>query len=112
MKTVTSVLVLAMMGFIVYESYKPSSTSAVGLVGGVIKARHSVEKDKKYPRKDCPVCLGKGRYLSGDGIKEVDCGYCEAESSKLELPEPEEPKVELPQGVKPIHHNHTPIIKR
>lgn len=111
MKTATSLLVLAMMGFIVYDSYQPSSTSSVGLVGGVIKARHSVEKDKKYPRKDCPVCLGKGWYISGDGIKKVDCGYCEAESAKLELPEVEPPKVELPPGVKPIH-NHTPIIKR
>jgi hypothetical protein len=23
------------------------------------------------------VCKGKGWYISGDGIKKVDCGYCE-----------------------------------
>lgn len=55
--------------------YNGSTTAAVTLVGSVIKTQH-VDKDKKYPRKECPVCKGTGKYLSGDGIKMVDCGYC------------------------------------
>lgn len=60
--------------------YNGSTTAAVSLVGGIIKAKH-IDKEKKYPRKDCPVCKGKGWYISGDGIKKVDCGYCEPETS-------------------------------
>lgn len=60
--------------------YNGSTTAAVALIGGVIKASH-IDKEKKYPRKDCPVCKGKGWYISGDGIKKVDCGYCEPETS-------------------------------
>jgi hypothetical protein len=56
--------------------YNGSTTAAVTLVGGIIKTQH-IDKDKKYPRKECPVCKGTGKYLSGDGIKMVDCGYCE-----------------------------------
>jgi hypothetical protein len=56
--------------------YNGSTTSAVTLVGGIIKAQH-MEVTKKYNRKDCPVCKGKGWYISGDGIQKVDCGYCE-----------------------------------
>lgn len=59
--------------------YNGSTTGAVTLVGGIIKAKH-IDKEKKYPRKNCPVCKGKGKYLSGDGIKMVDCGYCEPDS--------------------------------
>ena len=86
MKTITSILVLTIMGLIVVDTYRPSSKSTVGLVGGVIKARHSVSVDKKYPRKECPVCKGTGKYLSGDGIKLVDCGYCEVESKNFTNP--------------------------
>ncbi|NBT07557.1 MAG: hypothetical protein EBS98_02025 [Chitinophagia bacterium] len=46
------------------------------LSGGIIKAQNS-PVDHKYSRKDCPICKGTGKYLSGDGIKMVDCGYCE-----------------------------------
>jgi len=60
--------------------YNGSTTAAVSLAGGIIKAKH-IDKEKKYPRKDCPVCKGKGWYISGDGIKKVECGYCEPESS-------------------------------
>lgn len=63
--------------------YNGSTTAAVTLVGGIIKASH-IDKDKKYPRKDCPVCKGKGWYISGDGIKKVDCGYCEPEKAESE----------------------------
>jgi len=63
--------------------YNGSTTGAVTLVGGIIKASH-IDKEKKYPRKDCPVCKGKGWYISGDGIKKVDCGYCEPEATSLD----------------------------
>jgi hypothetical protein len=32
---------------------------------------------EKYKRKDCPVCKGKGWYMSGDGIAKIQCQYCE-----------------------------------
>lgn len=60
--------------------FNGSTTSVVTLVGGVIKATH-VDNNKKYKRKDCPVCKGKGWYISGDGIEKVTCGYCEEEKS-------------------------------
>jgi len=63
--------------------YNGSTTASVTLVGGIIKAKH-IDKEKKYPRKDCPVCKGTGKYLSGDGIEMVDCGYCEPESKSIE----------------------------
>ena len=67
------------------SSYQGDTTAAVALVGGIIKAK-SVVIDKKYPRKDCPVCKGTGKYLSGDGIKMVDCGYCDP-NIKSQVPE-------------------------
>jgi hypothetical protein len=48
-------------------------------VGGKI-ASSRVDINKKYKRKDCPVCKGKGWYISGDGIAKVSCGYCEVEN--------------------------------
>lgn len=56
--------------------YNGSTVAAVTFAGGIIKAK-SVDTVKKYDRKSCPVCKGKGWYISGDGIKKVDCGYCE-----------------------------------
>ena len=56
--------------------YNGSTTAPVVLVGSIIRTQH-IDKDKKYPRKECPVCKGTGKYLSGDGIKMVDCGYCD-----------------------------------
>lgn len=64
------------------------STSATGnnglaacaLAGGMMKSSH-VDPNKKYKRKDCPVCKGKGWYMSGDGIEKIECQYCEPESS-------------------------------
>lgn len=58
-----------------------SSISAVTMVGGIIKAQHN-DSIKKYNRKDCPVCKGKGWYISGDGIAKVDCGYCEPDKKQ------------------------------
>jgi hypothetical protein len=55
---------------------KVSSLSIVTLVGAHIKAKDT-PINSKYLRKDCPVCKGKGWYISGDGIEKVDCGYCE-----------------------------------
>jgi len=71
------------------SKYDGSTCAAVTLAGGIIKAK-SVVENKKYKRKDCPVCKGKGWYISGDGIKKVDCGYCEPE---IELFPPLPPSV-------------------
>jgi len=74
------------------QKYDGSTTAAVTIAGGIVKAQ-SVVVDKKYKRKDCPVCLGKGYYISGDKITKVDCGYCEPDSKKLEATSTEKPKV-------------------
>lgn len=57
-----------------------STTGAVVIAGGIIKSKYSTSVEKKYPRKDCPVCKGKGWYMSGDGIKKIDCTYCEPDA--------------------------------
>lgn len=78
---------ILLVGSILFTSnygYNGSTTATVTLVGGIIKAKH-IDKEKKYPRKNCPVCKGTGKYLSGDGIKMVDCGYCEPESKNENL---------------------------
>lgn len=65
------------------SNYTGSTTAVVCLVGGMIKAKN-VDNDnvnKKYKRKDCPVCKGQGWYWSGDKIKKIECQYCEPESS-------------------------------
>jgi len=59
---------------------KYSTTSVVTLAGAVMKAAEGVDVVKKHKRKDCPVCKGKGWYISGDGIKKIDCNYCEPEN--------------------------------
>lgn len=56
-----------------------STTAAVCLTAGVMSSEHT--ETEKYKRKDCPVCKGKGWYISGDGIAKVDCGYCEPDES-------------------------------
>lgn len=67
-------------------NYTGSTTAAVTIAGGIIQAKHQVD-NKKHKRKDCPVCKGKGWYISGDGIKKVDCGYCEPDQ-ELFIPLP------------------------
>lgn len=68
-------------------SYNGSTTAPVIIAGGIIKAKSvEVEVDKKYKRKDCPVCKGKGWYMSGDNIKKVECGYCEPETTAVNTP--------------------------
>lgn len=82
-------------------AYTGGTTAVVTLVGGLIKAK-SVEIEKKYPRKDCPVCKGAGWYWSGDGIKKVECGYCEPDK-KLQSP---------PQSSTPPRDCKTQVIKK
>jgi len=64
--------------------YSGSTLAPVNLAGGIIKAIHN-SPTKKYKRKDCPVCKGKGWYISGDDIKKVDCGYCEPEDGNSSI---------------------------
>jgi hypothetical protein len=80
-------LLLAVSVVFTSYGYNGSTNSAVTLVGGIIKAKH-IDKEKKYPRKSCPVCKGTGKYLSGDQIKMVDCGYCEPENKDSEVTHP------------------------
>jgi hypothetical protein len=70
------------------SQYKGSTTASVVLAGGIIKSTHIEMPDTKYKRKNCPVCKGTGKYLSGDGIKMVDCGYCEPETGTQTLTQP------------------------
>lgn len=76
-------IILAASLLVSTSVYNGSTTGVVCMVGGIIKAKHTSENVvKKYKRKDCPVCKGKGWYLSGDGIKKIDCQYCEPEITK------------------------------
>ena len=65
--------------------YYGSTTAPVTLAGGIIKAKHSQDSVSKYKRKDCPVCKGKGWYMSGDGILKIDCTYCEEDKSSISI---------------------------
>ena len=94
LKAINLLLISSILLFGSY-GYNGSTTSAVTLVGGIIKSQ-SVEVNKKYKRKDCPICEGKGWYISGDGIKKVDCGYCEPEKTQpVPKPSIESPKVTI-----------------
>lgn len=79
-----SFIVCALLSSMIFvaSAYERSSTSVVCVSGAIIKSRWS-NKEKKYPRDECPVCLGKGWYMSGDDITRVDCGYCEPKISSL-----------------------------
>jgi hypothetical protein len=68
----------------VSNKYPGDTLAPVVLAGSIIK-HAGTEIPKKYQRKDCPVCKGKGWYLSGDSIEKVPCGYCEPESKSSEL---------------------------
>lgn len=87
------------------SNYNGSTTAPVVLAGGIIKAQHTIVENK-YKRKDCPICKGQGWYISGDGIKKVDCGYCEpdkkGELSKVITHPPVIIKQNCPNGVCPI----------
>lgn len=75
-------LFCAVLSISLIASPKYSTTSVVTLVGAQIQSENIDQTDKKYKRKDCPVCKGKGWYISGDNIKKVDCGYCEPDEIK------------------------------
>lgn len=79
MNKVLSFYLLASLFVFGSYKYEGSTTAAATLAGGIIKAQNIVIT-KKYKRKDCPVCEGRGWYISGDKITKVDCGYCEAPS--------------------------------
>ena len=68
--------------FFVSTNYYGSTTAPVIIAGGIIKARHIDENTQKYKRKDCPVCKGKGWYMSGDNIKKIECNYCEPDTDQ------------------------------
>lgn len=85
--------------------YNGSTTAVVTLAGGVIKSKQ-IDTIKKYKRKDCPVCKGKGWYISGDGIAKIDCGYCETEKSQPPVSEIIHPPAVLKPDCK------TKVIKR
>jgi hypothetical protein len=59
------------------DTAKYSTTAVVALVGAKISVSQKDISVEKYKRKDCPVCKGKGWYLSGDGIAKINCQYCE-----------------------------------
>ena len=65
--------------------YYGSTTGPVTLAGGIIKAKHVQEVIQKYKRKDCPVCKGKGWYMSGDGILKIYCTYCEEDKGSISI---------------------------
>lgn len=95
--------------------YYGSTTAPVTLAGGIIKSKHSDGDTVKYKRKDCPVCKGKGWYMSGDGIKRIDCNYCEPDQGSgtisigpiksIQAPPPPS-KNNCPNGVCPLPKNH------
>lgn len=75
------------------SSYYGSTTAPVVIAGAIIKTSH-MDTSTKYKRSDCPICKGKGWYMSGDGISKVECGYCEPDKEKTQNP-PTPPKVRV-----------------
>lgn len=82
---INKILIILVFIFYSFSSYcvkaDISTTASVVMAGGIIKAQN-IENTKKYNRKDCPICKGKGWYISGDGISKVNCGYCEPEKQQ------------------------------
>jgi hypothetical protein len=66
-------------------NYYGSTTGAVVVAGSIIKAKKVQQITKKYKRKDCPVCKGKGWHMSGDDIKKIDCTDCEVDESSISI---------------------------
>lgn len=79
-KIISLCLLASVFGHFTSYNYGGSTTASVVIAGGIIKAQNT-ESTKKFKRKDCPVCKGKGWYISGDKITKVDCGYCEPEQT-------------------------------
>jgi hypothetical protein len=78
-KSILGILLLSSIFVYTSNNYTGGSLAPVIVAGSVVK-HHGAEIVKKYKRKDCPVCKGSGKYLSGDGISMVDCGYCEPDT--------------------------------
>ena len=72
-KLVLPLLIISL--FFSSSGYDGGSLAPVIIAGSIVKNMGN-EPTKKYKRKECPVCKGSGQYLSGGGIKMVDCGYC------------------------------------
>jgi hypothetical protein len=89
------------------EISKPSTMSGICLTAGVMLSETADIEVVKYKRKDCPICKGKGWYISGDGIAKVDCGYCEPEKEEPTDTQPEQPT----QLTEPEECCKTEIIK-
>lgn len=77
-KLFCSILICSVVCSVLVPKY--STTSVVTLIGAKIKTEQREPTIVKYKRKDCPVCKGKGWYMSGDGIKKIECTYCEPEN--------------------------------
>jgi hypothetical protein len=43
------------------------------------------KKTNANVRSDCPVCKGKGWYMSGDNILKIECTYCEVDKGLLSI---------------------------
>jgi hypothetical protein len=80
MNKIISLLLVSSVFAVGIDKYNGSTNASVSLAAGIIKAQNT-QVDKKYKRKDCPVCEGKGYYISGDKITKVNCGYCEADKA-------------------------------
>lgn len=63
-----------------FSSSLLKATAACAIAGAKISVKEEIEK--KYKRSQCPVCKGKGWYISGDGIAKVECGYCEPDNTE------------------------------
>jgi hypothetical protein len=92
------------------------AASAVGLGFAIATEDDNVNPVKKVKRSECTVCKGTGKYLSGDGISWVPCGYCEppatVEPSVKEEPKPEpEPKPQV-EPAPIIDDYHKPAPKK
>jgi hypothetical protein len=98
-KIISLILLGSVFSVYSHDISNVSTTSAVTLSGAILKGS-SMPINAKYKRKDCPICKGTGFYISGDGIKKVDCGYCEP------------PNKSTYQDAKPIPSvlKHNPVI--
>lgn len=93
------------------SSYYGSTTAPVTIAGAIIKSSQSDSDSdvKKHKRKDCPVCKGKGWYMSGDGIKKIDCNYCEPDQTKKDTPAPPAPSKDCADGKCPLPKSYRVI---
>ena len=61
------------------------NTKPIVIIAGASIKAQTVPVKEKYKREDCPICKGKGWYISGDGIEKVECGYCEPPKPKTQF---------------------------